>query len=555
MLGVSAKALIGECALPPVRHVAQGRHAAVATSHPLATAAAINALRQGGNAIDAAVAAGLTLGVVDAQNSGIGGGCFLLVRLADGRFLAYDGRETAPAGATRDMFVRDGQAIPALSQTGALAIGVPGSLAVYDRVVREHGRLQLADLLLPAADLAGQGFPIDAAWATRLQSAAEDLRGFAESARVLLRPDGSPRAAGEVQLQPDLARSYRAIAENGVGWFYGGGFARATERWMKQHRGLITVDDFHSYRVRLREPVRTTYRDCVIHGFPPPSSGGVHVAQMLNMLEVFDLNGMTEADRVHTIIEVAKRAFADRAYWLGDADHVKVPRGLLDKAYARQLIRSIDSRVATEVRRHGEPPGAMRDWFGRHTTHFTVADAAGNWVACTATVNTSFGSKVIIPGTGVVMNNQMDDFSAQPGAPNAFGLVGAEANAVAPGKRPLSSMSPTIVERAGRPILTVGGAGGPTIITQVVLALVRHLDLGWPLERCLKSPRYHHQWRPDVVRYEKDLHKELVGELGRRGHKLQAVTGLGVSQAIGLAEDGGFIAVSEPRGLGSAAAE
>ena len=529
-----------------------GKHGAVATVNPYATDAAIDAFKKGGNAVDATVAGALMLGVVDGHNSGIGGGCFLLIRTAGGDTIAIDGREMAPAKATRDMFLRNGKADPELSQTGALAIGIPGSVAAYNYAVTHFGKLKFRDLLLRAADLAEKGFVIDSHYASRINETASDLRKFESARRIFLKRDGSPYSAGEILKQSDLAKSYRAIAEKGTDWFYKGGFAKRTEDWMKQNGGLITSEDFANYELKLREPVRTQYRDYEIIGFPPPSSGGVHVAQILQILEHFDLRKYPaySADSIHLIAEAMKLAFADRAYWLGDPDFAKVPLGLTSKEYTAFLAKKISLDRALEVPGHGEADKFSTRFFGKHTTHFSAADDQGNWVACTATVNTSFGSKVVIPGTGIVMNNQMDDFSAQPGVPNFFGLIGAEANAVEPKKRPLSSMSPTIVLQHGKPILSLGAAGGPTIISQTVVNLINILDYGMDVDEALSSPRFHHQWKPDELRTEK-LSDEVIAELKKRGHKLNVVGSMGAAQIVRGSENG-FSAVSDPRLKGKA---
>jgi len=525
----------------------------VASVHPLATAAGLRVLRDGGNAVDAAVAVALTLGVVDPADSGIGGGCFMLIRRPDGSIAAIDGRETAPAAATRDMFLRDGKAAGELSQTGALAIGVPGELAACAYALEHFGSRSLRQLIEPAAGLAEEGFPLDPFFVRRVRSALGGMAVFPETRAVFLGPDGLPPREGERFHQPDLAATYRHVAAEGAGWFYGGPFARKVEGWMKGHGGLIRAADFAAYQVGTPEPIRTTYRGCEVAGFPPPSSGGVHVAQILNVLEGFDLKSMPEGTRLHVIAEAMKLAFADRAYWLGDPAFAKVPRGLIDPAYARALAARIDRERATPVPGHGTPPAADRALFGRHTTHFSVADAAGNWVACTATINTTFGSKVVIPGTGVVMNNEMDDFSIQPGATNYFGLIGGEANAVAPGKRPLSSMSPTIVSRGGRPILALGAAGGPTIISQVVLELVSLLDLEATPAEALRQPRIHHQWSPDEIVAERGLPEKLRQELIARGHHLRGESSFGTSQIISQDPATGlFSGAADPRAGGTA---
>ena len=526
---------------------------AVVTVHPLATKAAEYAFIQGGNAVDAAVAAALTLGVVDGFNSGIGGGCFMLIRKPNGTFVAIDGRETAPQKASRDMFLHDGKADPDLSRTGALAIGVPGALAAYDLAIREHGNIDLAEHLGQAAAIAEKGFALDKAYLRRLDQAVEKLRQFPDSARIFLGPDGNAWPIGHSLKQPDLARSYRKIARHPTDWFYRGPFALKTEEWMLANGGLISRADLAAYKARRREPVRSTYRGFEIVGFPPPSSGGVHVAQILNILETFDLRSMPPNSPrfVHHVAEAMRLAFADRAHWLGDADFAPVPKGLASKKYASELARRIHPDKVTNVERHSTPPDADTNLFGKHTTHFSATDSGGWWVACTATVNTTFGSGVVLPGTGIVMNNEMDDFSAQPGTPNAFGLIGAEANAVAPGKRPLSSMSPTIVLRDGKPVFTVGAAGGPTIISQAVLAIIHFIDHGMTPAKALGQARFHHQWKPNRLLVEKALGQATIDELRKMGHTIKVTDSIGAAQALGLGQAGRpFTGAADPRGRG-----
>jgi gamma-glutamyltranspeptidase/glutathione hydrolase len=533
---------------------AAGRTGAAVTGHPLATKAAMNAFQRGGNAVDATVAAALTLGVVDGFNSGIGGGCFMLIRKPDGSFAAIDGRETAPAAGSRDMYLRDGKAKPELSQTGALAIGVPGALAAYDLAIRQHGNIDLAEHLGQAATIAEQGFALDDAYLSRLGQVVKKLRKFPGSARIFLNAEGNAWPSGHRLKQPDLAKSYRNIARHSADWFYRGPFALKTEQWMSANGGLINRKDLASYKAKRREPVRTTYRGHEIVGFPPPSSGGVHVAQILNILEPFDLASMApdSAEFVHLVTEAMRLAFADRAHWLGDADFAAVPKGLASKKYARRLAKKIDPTKAATIDAHSTPSNAGTNLFGKHTTHFSTADTEGWWVACTATVNTTFGSGVVIPGTGIVMNNEMDDFSAQPGAPNVFGLIGAEANAIAPGKRPLSSMSPTIVLRDGKPIFTVGAAGGPTIITQVLLAIIQVVDFSKSPTEALGRARFHHQWKPDRLLVERALGQAVIDALRAKGHTVEIVNTLGAAQSIGLGQDGkAFSGSPDPRGRGA----
>ncbi len=537
----------------PVRAAAGG--GCVATVHPLATEAGLQALAAGGNAVDAAVAAALTLGVVDGFNSGIGGGCFLVIRLADGSLATIDGRETAPAAAHRDMYLRDGAVQPELSRSGPLAVAVPGALAAYDDALRRFGRLPLGDLLLPAAELAERGVVIGEHYARRIVSAREALARD-PGCRALLLPEGEPLAADDLLRQPDLARTYRGVAEEGIDWFYRGPPAAAIGRWMAENGGILTAEDFAAYRPRRRAPVVGSYRGLEVVSMGPPSSGGVHLVQILNILEHFDLAALHARDPAlfyHVVAEAMKLAFADRAHWLGDPDFVPVPRGLIDREYAAELAGRIRLDAVLAVDGHGQPPGADDEHFGRHTTHVAAADDEGNWVALTATINTGFGAKVIVPGTGVLLNNEMDDFSTAPGEPNVFGLLGAEANAIAPGKRPLSSMSPTVVLRDGRPILTLGAAGGPRIISQVALTILRHVDLQIDLAAAVAAPRLHHQWQPDRIALERGFDAAIRDRLIELGHEVTEHASGGVTQAIGRAPDGTWIGVHDPRVPGKAA--
>jgi gamma-glutamyltranspeptidase/glutathione hydrolase len=520
--------------------------------NPIASDLGIKVLQDGGNAVDAAVAMGLMLGVVDPHNAGVGGGCFMLIRKPNGEFVALDGREYAPAAATRQTFIRDGKADPKLSQLGPLAAGVPGAVAAYSQAIERFGRKKLQELIKPSADLAEQGFPLDAADARRLNAHETDFKSNAGASAIYVRPD-RPWQAGDILKQTDLAATYRSIGEHGPGWFYRESFAEKVGAWMSANGGLMTAEDFAQYKVIERVPIRGSYRESEIVSFPPPSSGGIHVIQILQTLERFDLRAMEPAARTHVIAEAMKIAFADRAHWLGDPDFAPVPRGLVRKDYAAELSNRIAADRVTPIEKHGEPPDATTDVFKKHTTHFSVADAEGWWVACTATINTPYGSKVVIPETGVLLNNEMDDFSLEPGVPNFFGLIGAEANAVEPRKRPLSSMSPTIVLREGKPILAIGAAGGPTIITQTVNNLISILDLGMDLDAALAAPRFHHQWRPDEVRVEKDLPSDIQAKLKNLGHFVNVVDSIGASNGVSWRE-GTFTAASEPRTASGAAA-
>jgi gamma-glutamyltranspeptidase / glutathione hydrolase len=535
---------------------AENRKGMVATVHPKATKAGLDVLKSGGNAIDAAIASAMMLGVVDGYNSGIGGGCFILIRTADGKLVAIDGRETAPAKATRDMYLKNGKPQTEWSQTGPLAVATPGALFAYDYAHGLFGKSEWRELVKPATEVAYKGFELDELYAQRLLAAAPQLEQFEGSRAVFFKSNGKLYEAGDTLRQKDLAITYREIENRGASEFYEKRVAHKVSEWMAANGGILSFQDFAAYKPLVREPLQTTYRGYKIVGFPPPSSGGVHVAQILNTLEPFDLEKLHEenpAAFTHVLAEAMKLAFADRAYWLGDPAFAQVPRGLISAEYGRQLADKIKLDAITSVEKQGEPPMANSDFFPRHTTHIAVADEVGNWVAITTTINTSFGSKVIVPGTGVLLNNQMDDFSIQPGVPNAFGLIGAEANAIAPGKRPLSSMSPTIVLKGNEPVLTVGAAGGPKIITQVVQTIVRVIDLKQSLSEALASGRVHHQWRPDTLLAEESVPTETIQHLKSLRHDVQPNAYSGVTQVISRDGTGTFHGAADPRVKGSAA--
>lgn len=530
----------------PYARLSPDGNTAVATVSPYATQIALEVVARGGNAIDAALAAAFTLGVVDGHNSGIGGGCFVLVRLADGRILAIDGREMAPAKAHRDMFVVKGTAKPELSRTGALAAGIPGSVMALHRLQQEGGKLSFADVLLPPAELAEQGFPISPALAERIAATQEGLAQFPASAQIYLDEHQKPRPVFSVLQQKDLAHTYRQLAKQGPDYFYRGEFAQQTAQWMARNGGLISAQDFANYEIKLRQPIVSQFKGYTLYGFPPPSSGGLHVAQILNILEQFELPKTTSSERYHLMAEAMKFAFADRAHWLGDSDFTPVPLNLADKRYARTIAQKIQWDKSAANIQHGNPDVDIKHLMQKHTTHIATADLHGNWVAITATVNTSFGSKVVIPGTGVVLNNQMDDFSAQVGAANAFGLVGSEANAVAAKKRPLSSMSPTLVFKDGQPVMALGAAGGPTIISQVVQNLLFSLAYNMPIEQAMQQPRIHQQWNPNVLFVEAAMPDPVKQALRAKGQELNIWPSMGASQAIQL-RDGKLVPVTDPR--------
>ncbi|MBT4693769.1 MAG: gamma-glutamyltransferase [Planctomycetaceae bacterium] len=538
-------------------NVSTSHLAMVATVRPEATDAAVRVLQDGGNAVDAAITAAYTLAVVDGYNSGIGGGCFILIRTPDGRLFAIDGREAAPGAATPDMFLKDGKAIPGASETGPLASGVPGAVAAYEMAWRVAGRKAWKDLLGDAIHYAANGFTIPEKYAERIRSKRTALAQFPGSHNVLFDSSGEPRQAGTKFVQADLSKTLKGIQTLGAKYFYRGPTAMLISQWMEQNGGILNMRDFRRYRAVSRTPVTSTYRDYTLVGFPPPSSGGVHVAQMLNILENYDLEAIYTQSPIifkHVVTESMKLAFADRAYWLGDPAHAKVPLGLVSKVYARSLSTEIDLRAAKTVLSHGTPPLADTKIFDRHTTHITAVDAEGYWVAITATVNTSFGSKVIVPGTGVILNNEMDDFSIAPGVANAFGLLGSEANEVVAFKRPLSSMSPTIILQEGVPVMTIGAAGGPRIITNALLGAIRVLDLDMSPGEAIAMKRFHHQWSPDKLYLEAGTDGAVAESLRNMGHPVVIGGSTGTTQMIYRDPTTGLLTgVHDPRVPGKAA--
>ena len=555
---------------------------AAATVHPLATQSAMRILNQGGNAIDAAISAALVLGVVDGHNSGIGGGCLVLIRRSNGELLAIDGRETASELATESMYIRDGKPNSNLSQNGPLACGIPGQIAAMFSMSQRAGRLPWEQLFSDAINIASEGTVASRSVGRTIASEAEQLQLYPASKAIYFKQNGRPIQEGEILRQHDLSKTLENIAKEGPDWFYKGPFAINCSQYIQSIGGILTTQDFQSYQAIDRPPLRSSYREHQIIGFPPPSSGGMHIAQMLSMLEPFPISQWMRQNPVsylHVLIETMKRAFADRAHWLGDSDFVNVPHTLLDASYLAERMKDFRLDKTTSNIQYGNPPGTdpnqpnpsrvpipttdNTESDKKHTTHLTTADSEGNWVAMTCTVNTSWGSKVTVPGTGVMLNNEMDDFAIAPGTPNAFGLVGSKANAVGPKKRPLSSMSPTIVlDKSNQPILTAGAAGGPKIINATLQVLLRVLDGKLDLDSAVAAPRIHHQWQPDKVYFENTIGKNTptqfsenqIKELETLGHRLEPASALAICQAIER-KDANLDASHDPRAQGTSLAE
>ena len=511
---------------------AQQRPAGIVVSdHPLATQAGTEILDRGGNAVDAAIATGFALAVVDQAASGLGGGGFMIIYDArDKRAHALDFRETAPEAAHADLYTRNGKPVPSLSLTGALAVAVPGEVAGLLAAMKRFGSLPLAALMAPAIRLATEGFPLDAALRYAIERQASNMKKFPELGRVFLVKDEVP-PEGETIRQPDLGQTLKAVVADGADVFYQGWIAQAIVDTVKKDGGVLTLEDLKSYKPIWREPLVGSYRKRTVITMPPPSSGGVALIEMLNVLEGHQLTKLApnSATYLHLIAEAMKHAFADRAQYLGDPDFVKAPiLTLVSKDYA-SWIRGRISPVKTHPAKYYGLGNFKAEQGG--TTHFSVLDRFGNAVACTLSVNTRFGSKILVPKTGIVLNNEMDDFAIHPSG-NVYGLVGNDANSLQPKKRPLSSMTPTIILQGDRPELIVGGAGGPRIISAVLQTILNVLDFQMPIKEAVEAPRIHHQWIPDELNVEDKLPPETKKSLERRGHTVRERTTLGVVQAV-----------------------
>ncbi len=550
LLLLSACSLTGE--ERPASAQAKPDAMAVASAHPLATEAGLAILAQGGNAFDAAVAVTAALAVVEPYSSGLGGGGFwLLHRASDGHEVMLDGRETAPAAAHRDMYLdRQGNVIPGASMDGPLSAGIPGVPAALAHLAEHYGRLSLAETLAPAIRYARQGFEVDAHYQRLARFRKDVLRRWPEGAALFLK-DGEVPPVGHRIRQPELAATLQALAERGRAGFYQGEVARRLVEGVRRAGGIWSLEDLQNYRVVEREPIRGSYRGLRITSAAPPSSGGIALVEMLNILEAYPLERFDSVTRRHVIVEAMRRAYRDRAQYLGDPDFVEVPVArLTHPLYAAGLRAAIRLDRATPS---AALPGIESGPEGFHTTHFSILDGEGNRVAATVTINYPFGSGFVAPGTGVLLNDEMDDFSAKPGSPNAYGLVGAEANAIAPGKRPLSSMSPTFVESADR-VAILGTPGGSRIITMVLLGILDFARGRGP-DSWVSLGRFHHQYLPDVIQHEKGaLSDDDMAGLRALGHTLKETSWrYGNMQAILWHKGSGKVeAAADPRGVGEA---
>ncbi len=517
---------------PAVARTERARAGLVVADSELASQAGMDILQRGGNAVDAAIATALALSVVDQASSGLGGGGFMVIyRAKDKKSFALDFRETAPAAARRELYMKDGKAVRALSLTGALAVGVPGEVAGLVEAHKKFGTLPFVVLAAPAIKLAADGFPVDGALGVAIERQLANMKRFTDLGRIFT-PKGEVPQDGERIRQPELAETLKAIVRQGSRVFYQGWVGQAIVETVKKAGGVMTLDDLKNYQAVWREPMIGTYRGRTVITMPPPSSGGVALLTMLNVLEGYKLSEFTHnsADYLHLLSEAMKHAFADRAAHLGDPDFVHVPiRKLTDKGYAAW----IRSRIATDKTRSVDFYG----YYNYHaekggTTHFSVIDRFGNAVSCTQTVNTRFGSKLLSAPTGIVLNNEIDDFAVHPETGNAYGLIGNRANSLQPKKRPLSSMSPTIILSGSRAELVVGGAGGPRIINATLQTIINRLDFNMPVQQAVGSARIHHQWIPEQLRVEKGIDSKVKKALAERGHAIREQEALGVVQAI-----------------------
>jgi gamma-glutamyltranspeptidase/glutathione hydrolase len=547
-------------------------NAMVATDEPLASQAGVEILKRGGNAIDAAVAVAFALAVVEPAAGNIGGGGFMLVRLAGGKTNLFDYREVAPRKASRDMYIRDGKLIPDASTLGPLSVAVPGTVAGLELALKIHGTMKLADVMAPAIRLAKDGFPITEKLAREFEEEKTGLEQFAVSKRIFLN-DGKIYKVGEIFRQTELAATLQRIAQKGAADFYRGETARMLVDDMQKMGGLITAEDLANYQPKIREILRAKYQidehTWEVLTSPPPSSGGVAIIEALNILKQFPIKGWDDPQSVHIVAEAMRRVFADRAAYLADPDYSNVPvAGLIAECYAKELAATIDPQHTSNSKEikagnphvcgiaaeNSQPPNTIVSFGeGPHTTHFSIVDAASNAVSSTYTLNDSYGSHAT-SSAGFLMNDEMDDFTTQPGVPNAlFGLIQSDANAIAPGHRPLSSMTPTILLRDGKLSFVTGSPGGPTIISATLLSVINWMRLGMEAQAAINAPRFHHQWIPDEILLEQEFSPTFEKGLNARGHATKRRGHIGLVNAVAIdPETVDRLGAADPRDQGSA---
>jgi gamma-glutamyltranspeptidase / glutathione hydrolase len=542
--------LSGRIHADPVR----GQNGMVVSSSKLSSLVGIEILRKGGNAIDAAVAVGFAMAVTFPSAGNIGGGGFMVIHLKNGINTTIDFRETAPLMAYRDMYLdKKGKFDPKLSREGVASTGVPGTVAGLTYALEKYGKLNLKDVIQPAIDLAERGFILDYKLAGSFDSLRNDFQKYPSSRKIFIKDNTKPYNEGDIFKQTDLAKTLKLIRDLGKDGFYKGETAALIKKQIEQDGGYITQNDLDNYHPVEREPITGKYRGYEIVSMPPPSSGGIALIQMLNILEnyKFHKNDWGSSTYLHKLIESMKYAFADRTRYLGDADFVNVPfEWLTSKKYAHSIYSKINNIAvpSSEIQ-----PGDYKSWQeSDQTTHYSICDKYGNAVSTTTTLNSSFGNKIVVEGAGFLLNNEMDDFSGQPGTPNQFGLLGGEANSIQPGKRMLSSMTPVIVLKDQKPWIITGSPGGSTIITVVLQVLLNCIDFNMNIQEAVSAPRIHHQWYPDEINYEEyGLPEDVRANLVKMGYKIGDKKILGRSESI-MVDNNYFYGASDPRGFGSA---
>lgn len=537
-------------------HPVYARQGMVSAQEAVAAQIGLDILKAGGNAVDAGAAVAFALAVTLPRAGNIGGGGFMIVHDAEsGETKAIDYREMAPSAADRDMFLdEDGNADSEKSRFTGLATGVPGTVAGMQMALEEYGTMDLAEVIKPAIALARDGLAVTPGLSDSLKALEDRLKKWPASEQIFFKEDGSFYEPGEKLVQADLAHTLQLIADQGPDGFYKGEIAEKIAKAVQDAGGRITVEDMATYKPVLRDPVRGDYRGYEIVSMPPPSSGGAHIVQMLNILEEYPIGylGHNSADTIHLMAEAMKRAYADRSEYLGDSDFVDVPLAqITSKAYAADIRKEISRSVATpsvQIK-----PGDLAPYESNETTHFSIVDKWGNAVSNTYTINFSYGSGMVAEGTGVLMNNEMDDFAAKPGVPNAYGLIGGDANAVEGGKRPLSSMSPTLVMKEGEVFLVTGSPGGSRIITTTMQVIMNVIDHGMNIAEASTAPRIHHQWLPDEIRIEDGISRDTINILEQRGHKISLNEVMGSTQSIMVDKDAGLLfGASDPRRVDAA---
>lgn len=529
-------------------------NAVVVTAEDRASKVGKQILQEGGNAVDAAVAVQFALAVTLPRAGNIGGGGFMVLQLKNGTSTTLDFREKAPLKASREMYIRDGELVPELSREGALAVGVPGVVDGMVKALERYGNLPLETVIAPAIKLAREGYRLSWLQAEELNTHAEDFKKYESSKKYFTNTTGEPFEEGDLFVQQDLGETLERISTMGREGFYSGRTADMIVSEMQKQGGLIGYDDLSNYESVWREPVKAAFQGYELAIMPPPSSGSIAIAQIMNMLDAYDLKemGFNSARYIHLVTEVMRRAFADRAYFLGDPDFVDIPRDtLLSESYNNNRMQNFSWEKATSSKNlnHGEVPSFSES---SETTHFSIIDKDGNAVAVTTTLNGSFGSDVSVDGAGFLLNNEMDDFTAKPGEPNMFGLIQGEANAVEPGKRMLSSMSPAIVSKDGKVRMVLGAAGGPRIITATFMSFLNMAVFGMNAQEAISAPRFHHQWMPDKLYYEAfGISPDTQELLRAKGHELEVRPTVGRGHIIYFGDDNMRHGAADPRGNGT----